>query len=444
MQRRIPLLTAISLLVPAIALVVLSGCSDDEALRLANSEIAKGNETIAALNDQVAQQNAQLAAAEAEATGKDETIASLNSEVSEGNATIAAFVESEAEWELEFSELTVAHDALAQQNTDLETGLAALEGEHTTVTGLLAEAQADLADVKAALAEAQANAAALGGAGGRVQTLEERAAAIEARVNALLEQERSLTSEYASLRSAYEAFLKERCSVRSDDAPYYGTVQITPNILRPTDPTALQSVTYIGRGDRLVWDYRPAAWVTINAYLFSVSYGHVELEFQVNPEFGSEQAARAQVDNYAAALGRIPAFLLSRGENVHINDGPGNMGGNWGDRSFTISADRGEEHIRNGTIEEVFVHEGAHVSLDGAHKNSQGWREAQMKDCVSISRYARDNPTLEDVAESILPYFALRYFPERLTDADKAAILNNIPNRIAYFDEQGFDLSTPE
>ncbi|MDE2801677.1 MAG: hypothetical protein OXK21_02190, partial [Chloroflexota bacterium] len=67
----------------------------------------------------------------------------------------------------------------------------------------------------------------------------------------------------------------------------------------------------------------------------------------------------------------------------------------------------------------------------------QGWREAQMKDCGFISAYAEENPDREDVAESFLLYFVLRYFPERLTDSDRAAILNAIPHRIAYFDEQG-------
>ena len=40
--------------------------------------------------------------------------------------------------------------------------------------------------------------------------------------------------------------------------------------------------------------------------------GGVTLEFQVNPEFGSVEAALDQVDVYAPALGRLPAALLSR------------------------------------------------------------------------------------------------------------------------------------
>ena len=45
------------------------------------------------------------------------------------------------------------------------------------------------------------------------------------------------------------------------------------------------------------------------------------------------------------------------------------------------------------------------------------------------------------VAESILPYFAVRYRPDRLSEADRSAILTAIPNRLIYFDEQGLDMS---
>ena len=223
--------------------------------------------------------------------------------------------------------------------------------------------------------------------------------------------------------------------------PYSGTVFITPDIIGPADPTSLQSVAYIGRGERHIYDRRPDAWITVNAYLFSVRYENAELEFQVNPEFGSIEAARAEVDTYAAALGRLPAVLLSRAQKVHINSGHELLGGNWRDRSFLIHTEQGQDYIRSGFLEEALFHEGAHVSLDGAHTSSAEWRTAQTEDGVFISEYARDFPDREDVAESILPYFTVRYFPERLTDADRALILAAIPNRLAYFDKQGFDMS---
>ena len=223
--------------------------------------------------------------------------------------------------------------------------------------------------------------------------------------------------------------------------PYEGTVFITPDLLTPSDPTSLRGTTYAGRGDRLIYDRRPDAWVTVNAYLFDARYAGVELEFQVNPEFGSREAARAEVDTYASALGRLPAVLLSRARKVQINAGDELFGGNWHDRSFLIHTEYGEGIIRDGFLEEVFFHEAGHVSLDGAHADAADWLAAQEADSVFISEYARDHPGREDVAESILPYFAVRYRAERLPEADRSAILTAIPNRLAYFDEQGFDMS---
>ena len=62
---------------------------------------------------------------------------------------------------------------------------------------------------------------------------------------------------------------------------------------------------------------------------------------------------------------------------------------------------------------------------------SPEWRAAQDADGGFILEYAR--------AESILPYFAVRFRPGRLSAEDRAAIEATIPNRLAYFDQQGFD-----
>ena len=45
------------------------------------------------------------------------------------------------------------------------------------------------------------------------------------------------------------------------------------------------------------------------------------------------------------------------------------------------------------------------------------------------------------MAESALAYFVLRFRPDRLSAADRDAITAAIPNRIAYFDDQGLDWS---
>ena len=109
---------------------------------------------------------------------------------------------------------------------------------------------------------------------------------------------------------------------------------------------------------------------------------------------------------------------------------------------FHIYTGQGREYIRDGFVEEVFLHEGGHLSLDLAHVNSAGWRAAQEADGVFISDYARDFPEREDIAESILPYFAVRYRPERLTEAARVCDLGR-PSRIVWSTStsRGFDMS---
>ncbi len=227
--------------------------------------------------------------------------------------------------------------------------------------------------------------------------------------------------------------------------PYYGSVGIWPQLFDSSDPTTLGSITYAGRGQRPVYDRRPDRGTTIDAYLFDVRYAEHVVEFRVNPEFGSPETAQAEVETYAPALGQMPAVLLSGITYVSINAGNlpwGGCGPIHGCGGILIHTERGtEKYMLYGWMEEVMFHETAHSSLDIAHRRSPGWLAAQAADGVSISEYARDHPNREDIAESFLSYFAVRYRPERLTDAERAVILTTIPNRLIYFDEQGFDMS---
>ena len=234
--------------------------------------------------------------------------------------------------------------------------------------------------------------------------------------------------------------------------PFQGTAFLSPTVITDADASSLRGVEYTGRGERLIWDYRVFDWITINAYLFEARYDASVIEYQVNPEFGSEEAARAEVDTYAPAVGRLPAVLLSRARSVHVNAGTPDhpnaarwtvqqvFGGNFHDRSFTIHTGRGEEYIAGGFLEEVLFHEGVHLSLQD-HQDTADWLQAQQADGGFISDYARDNPATEDVAESALAYFVVRFRPDRLSAADRDEIAAAIPNRIAYFDDQGLDWS---
>jgi hypothetical protein len=152
----------------------------------------------------------------------------------------------------------------------------------------------------------------------------------------------------------------------------------------------------------------------------------------VNPEFGSSEAARVEAEKYAIVIGRIPKALRLDVLTVWIHKGMEPFGG--GNNNLLIHVGQGDAYIADGILEETFVHEAAHTSLDAAHAASAGWLSAQAKDVNFISTYARDYPTREDVAESVLPWLAVRYRASRISPAQISKIQRAIPNRLAYFD----------
>lgn len=229
-------------------------------------------------------------------------------------------------------------------------------------------------------------------------------------------------------------------SISAAVPPFSGTIFVDPDIIKPDDPTHYVSLTDAGQGSRQVFDRRINDWATINVYLFTARYSTGrEIEFQVNPEFGSQSLARAQALKFAPSVGRLPTVLLRDADSVTIHDGDQPFGG--GNRNILIHTVQAESYIADGILEETLVHEASHTSLDADHAASAGWLAAQTADSDFISTYARDNLTREDIAESFLLYLAYRHLSGRISPEVANTISTTIPNRIAYFDAQGFDLT---
>ena len=223
--------------------------------------------------------------------------------------------------------------------------------------------------------------------------------------------------------------------------PYQGTVFMDPNILTESDPTALKSLRAAGRGERVMFDRRVNGWITEHAYLFDVRFNDGRaIEIQANPELGNALAALAEAKKYAKAVGRLRRVLRTGVETVWIHRGRKSFGG--GNKNILIHLEMAEEYMRDGFLEEALMHEGAHSSLDPQHLRSSGWSEAQAADGGYISEYARDRPDREDLAETFVPYFAVRQRVGRIHGTMRQTILCAIPNRIAYFDALADDTLT--
>ena len=221
--------------------------------------------------------------------------------------------------------------------------------------------------------------------------------------------------------------------------PFSGTIYIDRDIITTSDPTTFQGASYAGQGLRTMFDRRVNSWINVNAYLFNTSFSDgLATEVQVNPEFASPAAAMAEAQKYGAVIGRLPTALRDDVQTIWIHKGTQPFGG--GNHNLLIHTGQAALYDADGILEETLVHESSHTSLDAAHASAAGWLAAQSADGEFISTYARDNPTREDIAESFLPYLAVRYRSERISQSLADTILQTIPNRIDYFDAQSFDM----
>ena len=145
------------------------------------------------------------------------------------------------------------------------------------------------------------------------------------------------------------------------------------------------------------------------------------------------------ISSFQEVIGRLTTQLRKDVETVWIHKGNEPFGG--GNNNLLIHTDWSEENYESqGILEETLVHEASHTSLDSYHAETEDWLNAQSIDCNFISDYARDNPIREDIAESYLPYLAIRYRANRISPSLKQTIENTMPNRINYFDNQNFNM----
>ena len=229
---------------------------------------------------------------------------------------------------------------------------------------------------------------------------------------------------------------------RADSAPPFdGTVWLGTNLITPSSPSDLIAVTPAGQGVRKTYDRR-IGWVTQNAYLFNATFtGSTPEEVIVNTEFGSVDAAMTQAQYFARITGQLPRICRTQIDALWIHAGNENVGG--GNRSLMLYSGYAAAH--GGYMEEAMLHECAHTSLDYGWKGSLDrtqWNAAAAQDPGFISKYARDNPTSEDVSESFGPYVAWKLGAASGYSADQlTAIASQIPHRLAYLDSQGLDLA---
>jgi hypothetical protein len=224
-------------------------------------------------------------------------------------------------------------------------------------------------------------------------------------------------------------------------APFWGTVWIDPDVIQPTDWSAHESLSYSGIAPRVVFDRRDNAWTTKQMHIFEATFGDGEaIEVRVNSNDYSIGVATTHAENYSGMVGQLPASLREYVHTMTIHDGDYAFGG--GSNDILVHA--GVPPSTVAFLEEILFHEATHVSYDADHHATAGWLAAQATDPTFISQYALDNPQREDVAESLLMWYSLKYRSDRLDGTTILATQEAIPNRLAYFDGLPFDMTAPD
>ncbi len=236
----------------------------------------------------------------------------------------------------------------------------------------------------------------------------------------------------------YVNFLNEKSSLENyffedNFIPYRGSVFISNNILNSSDNSTFISIESIPDNPRTMFDRRNnGSWITITPFLFEAKFSDgTQIEVQVNNEFENKTYAEKVALTYLESIGRLPELFRKDVETVWIHKGNESFGG--GNNNILIHHDRGLEREKYGLLEEIFLHEAAHTSLDSDHSLSNGWINAQKADNGNfISDYAKEYPQREDVAETFPLCFALKYKSDRLDNGIIQRIEKAIPNRIKY------------
>lgn len=228
----------------------------------------------------------------------------------------------------------------------------------------------------------------------------------------------------------------------SDEPPYFGTVYIDQDWLTPADPTLFLDSAYVGLETFTWFDFRTKQWSDSTAYTYTLRYEEdISITASIHTELPQGEIAQ-YLDDYAIALGRVPAKVLSGlGELQFVpeaEDGQGFKGNGSTDPTHVVVYEDQpktelDKLLSNGWLEEVLIHELGHAVLDQRQESAE-WIAAKTADACYISTYALENPVHEDVAESLMPYLMLTLLPERVSEIDKSKINQCIAARKTVFD----------
>lgn len=230
--------------------------------------------------------------------------------------------------------------------------------------------------------------------------------------------------------------------------PVTATVWVSPRMISARDATlrliaSTQEEIQYDKRDFSTADPSDWKWMDserVESFTWSID-GNSEITISVSLDIPQNRSDLSR--SVALAFASVPREIRgSQNYGIAVDDRDGGYYGEEYNRVI-LGYEQTLSTLADGFLEELLTHEVAHAELDKHFYNTSGWSNAVSQDSGRfISEYASENPSTEDVAETILPLAAiLTARSADLTAEDKSYLLASaswISGRYAYLSGQVF------
>ena len=222
------------------------------------------------------------------------------------------------------------------------------------------------------------------------------------------------------------------------------------DIINKKDPSNFINLSFLEKKNVMGYDVRTLSnkytkdgWgkSSFTVFVFNASFENSkDILINVNDEFKTNKKAKKQAIKWAKIYGQMPNFLKKNVKEITIHKGKAGWAGGQG--TIVIHTD----YLTNENkkyAEELMFHELTHASLDwwwGGSVNEEKWKNAVSTDKYYISEYAWELPGNEDLAETVLWWYASRCKADRISKKNNEKVNKFLTNRFKYLDEQNYDM----
>ena len=221
------------------------------------------------------------------------------------------------------------------------------------------------------------------------------------------------------------------------------------DIINKKDPSNFINLSFLEKKNVMGYDvrtltnkYTKDGWgrSSFTVFVFNATFENSKnILINVNDEFKTDKKAKKQAIKWAKIYGQMPNFLKKNVKEITIHKGKAGWAGGQG--TIVIHTD----YLTNENkkyAEELMFHELTHASLDwwwGGSVNEEKWLNAVSTDKYYISEYAWELPGNEDLAETVLWWYASRCKVDIISKKNNEKINKFLTNRFKYLDDQNYE-----